>query len=354
MKLRRIYKNLIYLSLSAMLLLSCTAISGCDNQKVKSRTAYEYFDTVSTVYSYGKESEKDFNKTADTLFSILSDYHKLFDIYYEYDGINNIATINKNAGKSPIKVDNRLIDALLYAKQMYYTTNRAVNIAMGSVLKLWHNARENGLSSPMEATLPDWDLLMQASAHTNIEHLVIDQENSTVWLVDKDMSLDVGAVLKGYAVEMLGRYLEENGLTSYVINVGGNIKAIGKKPNGAPWVTGVTNPDKNSSDFAAVINLKDTSCVTSGSYERYFTVDGKNYHHIIDPETLYPSTYFTSVTVVTKNSALADALSTALFVMSEKDGRDLLSTIDQEIGVFWIYSDGKTAMNAQFEALLAT
>jgi thiamine biosynthesis lipoprotein len=305
------------------------------------------------VYSYGKESQKAFDKTADLLFNILSDYHRLFDIYYEYDGINNIATINKNAGKTPIKVDNRLIDALLYAKEVYYLTNGATNIAMGSVLKLWHNARENGISNPMDAELPDKALLTEASKHTDIEKVVIDKEQSTVYLADGQMSLDVGAVLKGYAVEMLGKFLKQNNLTSYVINVGGNIKTIGTKPNGTGWVTGVTNPDKSAQSFAATIEIKDTSCVTSGDYERYFTVDGTNYHHIIDPKTLYPARYFSSVTVITENSALADALSTALFVMSEQEGRALIQNLSgrQYISVFWVYPDGKTSATDSFNAL---
>ncbi len=350
MKFFNLLKKLICL----LIVFTLVFATGCNNKnKVKSRTFYAFFDTVSTIYSYGNESQQSFNETASKLFALLEEYHKLFDAYYEYEGINNIATINKNAGKSPVLVDNRLIDALLYAKQMYYTTNRTVNIAMGSVLKLWHDARESALSNPQNASLPDWDLLMQKSAHTNIEHLVIDKENSTVWLVDKDMSLDVGAVLKGYAVEMLGRYLEENGVSSYVLNVGGNIKAIGAKPNGDGWTTGITNPDKNADGFSATINIKNTSCVTSGSYERYFTVDGINYHHIINPETLYPATYFTSVTVVTQNSALADALSTALFCMSEQDGRALLQTIEDQISVFWIYPDGTTAATDSFFSLTA-
>ena len=92
--------------------------------------------------------------------------------------------------------------------------------------------------------------------------------------------------------------------------------------------------------------------MTSGSYERYFTVDGINYHHIINPETLYPATYFTSVTVITQNSALADALSTALFCMSEQDGRALLQTIEDQISVFWIYPDGTTAATDSFLSLV--
>jgi thiamine biosynthesis lipoprotein len=129
-----------------------------------------------------------------------------------------------------------------------------------------------------------------------------------------------------------------------VLNIGGNLRAIGEKVTGEGWVTGITNPDKTSADsFVCRVSIKDTSLVTSGDYERYYVVDGKKYHHIIDPKTLMPATYFSSVSIFTKDSALADALSTALFCMSYEDRRTLIESIGG-VEVIWVYPDGKVVM----------
>ena len=119
------------------------------------------------------------------------------------------------------------------------------------------------------------------------------------------MSLDVGSVGKGYAVEMVCRAAEARGLTSALVSVGGNLRAIGTKPDGSQWTGGVENPwnasevyTNTNSIFGSPINMSDLALVTSGDYQRYFVVDGKRYHHIIDPDTLWPAAYYNGVTVL--------------------------------------------------------
>jgi thiamine biosynthesis lipoprotein len=135
------------------------------------------------------------------------------------------------------------------------------------------------------------------------------------------MSLDVGAVGKGYATEQVGEIAKKNGFTSGLISVGGNVRAIGnKRSSNSPWNVGIQNPDmKSEQSNLQVVNLTDLSLVTSGDYERFYTVNGKNYHHIINPETLFPSEYFTAVTIICKDSGNADALSTGAF--RDRSGR---------------------------------
>ena len=125
------------------------------------------------------------------------------------------------------------------------------------------------------------------------------------------------------------------GADHLVLNIGGNIRTIGVRPDGTNWEVGLTNPDKTSGGFATKLNLGETACVTSGNYHRYYVVDGVSYHHIIDPDTLMPANYFSSVTVITENSALADALSTALFCMSYEEGKALIESLG-DIEVIWI------------------
>jgi thiamine biosynthesis lipoprotein len=270
----------------------------------------------------------------------LRQYHRLFDIYYEYSDTPNLKTVNDNAGKNAVKVDGKIIDLLEYAKEMYSLTGGEMNIAMGSVLSLWHESREAAQKSPDGASIPTKSALDEAKKHTSIENIVINREESTVYISDEKTRIDVGALGKGYATEMIGKMLKEKGISSYVLNIGGNIKTIGEKKNGEGWLTGITNPDKTSSEsFACRVEIKNISCVTSGDYERYFTVDDKKYHHIIDKDTLYPAEYFSSVTVITPDSALADALSTALFNVDYETGKRLIEGID-EILVVWVFPDG--------------
>ena len=323
------------MSVSPLFLFSCEKESS-----VEPRTAvfYEYFDTVSTVYSYRDETLEEFNAHTETIKEILNKYHRLCDIYYEYSGMNNLKTVNDKAGIAPVKVDAELIEFMEYANEIFSLTRGETNIAMGPVLKLWHDKREE--ASEGVATLPNNSDLSEAAKHSSQELLVIDKENSTLYLSDPLGRIDVGALAKGYATEMAAQYLIENGISSYVLDIGGNLRIVGKKENGEGWITGITDPDKSSGNsFAMRLRLYDTSCVTSGNYERYFTVGSKKYHHIIDKDTLYPANYFASVSIITKDSALADALSTALFCMPYEEGLQLVKSLGG-VDAIWIYEDG--------------
>ena len=312
--------------------------------QTQSQSYYEYFDTVSTILSYRGDSADAFSENCEAVSALLEEYHRLFDIYYEYSGINNLKTVNKNAGVAPVKVDGKLIEFLLYAKQIYTLTDGATNIAMGSVLKIWHDAREVGIDDPASAYVPNADALIEAAAHTNIDDIIIDEENGTVFLRDSQMRIDVGALGKGYATEKAAQLLISRGVTSYVLNIGGNIRTIGTKVSGNGWVTGITNPDRSSDeDFVCRVVIKDISLVTSGDYERYYVVDGKSYHHIIDPKTNMPAEYFSSISIFTPDSGLADALSTALFCMSYEDGLALIEKIGG-VDVIWVSRDGTVKM----------
>ena len=217
---------------------------------------------------------------------------------------------------------------------MHTLSDGKVNIAMGSVLKIWHQYREEG------AALPPEKLLKEASKHTDINDVIINENAGTVFLADPNMSLDVGAVAKGYALEKVAEYLEEKGVSGYLLNVGGNVRAIGNKADGQEWSAGVENPDINSTEsYIAQVNLSNEAIATSGNYQRYYTVNGKNYHHIIDSSTLMPGENFTSVSVVCDDAGVADALSTTLFLMSYEDGMELSKKLTLS-EVIWVLPDG--------------
>lgn len=313
---------------------------------------FTYFDTVSYIYSYAGDSQEEFDTNTATVAGILEEYHRLFDIYYEYSGVNNLCTVNKNAGGEPIKVDQKLIDFLLYAKELYTLTGGEMNVMMGTVLRPWHDCRSAASDDPANASIPSEEVLLEADKHTSIDLLQIDEENLTVCISDPAASIDVGALGKGYATEKAANTLEDMGVTSYVLNIGGNIRIIGTKPDGTGWLTGIKDPANSDSNYIEYINIANTSCVTSGVYERFFTVGGVRYHHIIDKDTLMPSEYFPSVTVITKDSGLADALSTALFCMSYEDGLALVNSLEG-VEVLWVTENGEKLMTTGFELLVA-
>lgn len=348
-------KSISIIVLLSTLLWILLGTAGCGKSyETRTKSFYEYFDTVSIISSYGDETDEGFEKICKDLSVMLESYHKLFDIYYEYSGVNNLCTVNKNAGKQPVSVCTELLDFLEYCKELFILTGGETNIAMGAVLKIWHRYRERALddASGSSTSVPSMAELMAAAEHTSIDSIVIDREAGTVFISDPEASIDVGAIGKGYATERAAKMLLDRGVTSYVLNIGGNIRTIGEKPNSDKWVTGITNPDRSSEErFACRIGIGETSCVTSGNYERYFEHNGVRYHHIIDKDSLIPAGYFSSVTVICKDSGLADALSTALFCMNESDGRRLV----QEIGgveVLWITKDFKTSMTDGFRNLL--
>ncbi len=346
--LRRV---LLVMGTAAMVFLftSCGAQSVAKETKYKA-TFIDLFDTVSQIIGY--DTDKDtFQAFADRTKAELAEYHDLYDIYHD-DAVTSIKTINDNAGIQAVKVDQRIIDLLLLSRRMYDVTGGKTNIAMGAVLDIWHNYRNAGIDDPVNAELPPMELLQEAAKHTNIDDMIIDEDALTVYLQDPDMSLDVGAIAKGYATERVARSIEESGKTSVLLSIGGNVRAIGEKPGGETWTVGIQNPDLDA-DTATLFSLdiNNLSVVTSGSYQRYYTVDGVRYNHIIDPVTLMPTTYFIGISVVTEDSGFADGLSTALFIMPLEDGRALVESLDG-VEACWVSPDGSITMTDGFEALI--
>lgn len=328
--------------------------SGCAKKTRYQAEFLSLFDTVTTIVGYSESKEK-FTALAGRIKDKLTEYHRLFDIYTSYEGVNNIKTINDNAGVAPVKVDGEILSMLTFAKEQYYATDGKTNIAFGPVLKIWHEYREKGISDPFGAEVPPREFLERAAGHTDIEGIIIDVEASTVYLSDPKMRLDVGAVAKGYAVERIAQYLEGEGVSSLLLSVGGNVRAIGGKPGKRgmePWNIGIQNPDKESpnAQLCSVL-ISGYSVVSSGSYERYYTVGGIRYHHIIDPSTLTPASYFTGVTLICPDSGIADALSTAVFNMPLEIGKEFVEGID-DVEALWVLKTGEVVYSEGFENFL--
>ncbi len=335
----------LLLSVLMMTATGCTFGGGPENGNY-SKYSYEFtgaFDTVIQFVGYAK-SEKEFETLAKKGQARFEELHRLFDIYHDYEGINNIKTINDNAGIKPVKVRKEIIDLILFSKEWYDRTGGVVNIALGPVLSIWHTYREEGKDNPEKARIPDINLLKKAAEKTDINKVEVDVENNTVFLKEEGMSLDVGAVAKGFATEIVVKELMEEGFTSFIVSSGGNIRTVGSPKDGVrnKWSIGIQDPDGNAlipnGDNLDIVYVNDASVVTSGDYQRYYVVGDKRIHHLIDPTTLMPANYYRAVTIVTLDSGVADILSTAAFLLPYEKSRALIESLEG-VEALWIMPD---------------
>ncbi|MBQ9263086.1 MAG: FAD:protein FMN transferase [Clostridia bacterium] len=310
-----------------------------------SRRAFDIFDTEILLMGYA-DSQEDFNRVADATLAQLQEYNQIFDGYNAYGDLHNLWYVNEHAAEAPVEVPEVFFELLTWCRDQWNAGHRQTNIAMGAVLKIWHDYRTAGLADPENAQLPPMDALQSAFEHTGFEHLVLDEDKRTVYFADPQLRLDLGAVAKGYAADLVLPDLME-AMPSFLLSLGGNVYAGNAPLDGrANWNVGVQDPKADpvqvalgGTDILDVLEVHDLTVVTSGDYWRYYLVDGEKYHHIIDPETLMPSKKMISVTIVCKSSLLADYLSTTLFILSYEDGLKLIEQLDG-VEAMWVEPDG--------------
>ena len=338
-------RKIFALLLAAVLLTGCVRLPQEPDQLTQYNASFlTLFDTVTTMVGR-YPSEKEFSEAAQAIHDELLEYHQLFDIYNDYEGLNNLKTINDNAGIGPVEVDRRIIDLLTDCREYYNLTDGTVNVAMGSVLYLWHTARNDSIDDPAHAYTPDPEALKEAAQHCSFDTVLIDQEDGTVFIADPQQRLDVGAIAKGWSLQRVA----ENAPSGLLISLGGNVFATGPKDeSGTPWVVGITNPD--GGDYLHTLYTSYGSVVTSGDYQRFYQVEGVTYHHIIDPITLFPSSFWRSVTIVCDDSGLADALSTALFLLPQAEGQALLDRCGAE--ALWMDGNSQLHYSTNFKTLI--
>ena len=322
--------------LSAVLALAVvlTAFSACSADSRYSDTYLDLFDTVTEFAAY-LPSKEAFDAASKELRGELKRLNDLFDAYSDHEGVINLKTINDNAGRSAVFVgtDSDLLRLVEFGKEEYARSGGKLNIAMGAVTRIWRECMQTGV-------LPDADALNSASVHSDIENVVVS--DGYLYLDDPEMLLDVGAIAKGYAASRAVRVLTDMGVTNFALNIGGNTVTSGKKPNGN-WKIGIQDPDGG---ILTSLGVSGVSVVTSGDYQMFVEIDKKRYHHIIDPDTLYPSDNFRAVTVICPDHAKADALSTELFLLDVESGKKLLKECGAE--AIWVFSDGTAVRTEGF------
>ena len=296
-------KRNIFVLMAALL---CFLSVGCIKNPEKTSSTRFMMDTLIQVDIWGADKEKNQESLANCL-NIMQEVSEKAD---RYSKTSECALVNENAGIKPVKVSDDIFDMVDFVVGKEY---RQVDITLGPVIDLWQSAHET-------KKLPDGDAVKDALFLTGKDKIVIDSQSRTVYLKEKGMSLDLGAVAKGWAVEKGAKYLaERKDIICAIINGGGNIKVIGTKPDKKPWRIAVQDP-KNAERAVGVLNLKGGEAVaTSGDYQRYVEIDGKKYHHLLSPDTGYPVNENISVTVVCEDAFLADYYSTLLFLLPAKD-----------------------------------
>lgn len=354
--MKRKQRGVCCLILAIVLILSAGCQRDSGQQSSAPDTGYtryttQFFDTFDTIIQINgyTETQEEFEEYAEYIHDRFLHLGQLYDRFLEYSGVNNVRTINKNAGIAPVEVEPELLEMLSFAKEWGEKSGGKVNIAMGPPLELWHQYREkySGMALP-EGTpdaYPTMEALQAANEKTDLEKVILDREAGTVYLEEKGMALDVGAVAKGYAAQMIADEVYEKGFHSFIISAGGNVVTKDPPLDGVrnSWGIGIQDPfadvnDPNSVSLDVVF-VKDQCVVTSGDYRQFYTVGDQLIHHIIDPDTLWPSNRYRALTIVTEDSGLGDFLSTCLFVMDYEEGR----AFAEELGVMalWVFPDGE-------------
>lgn len=318
--------------LTLSLLLSLSFVSGCADQGVYTTSYFDSFDTVLTITVGAPDRGTAVRWTTD-LHGIAQGLHGELNAYEGGEGGGGIYALNQGAGEGEsLPVSQDVMAVLSMGQELHRLTKGRLNICLGALTSLWREARET-------ESLPDAAALEEARGAQDISALVLDTSCGTALLTDPSVSLDVGGIAKGYALEKMRLYAQEQGITSLLVNLGGQVMAIGRHPDGDPWTVALRDPRDGS--VLETLEVEDAVVVTSADDQRCFTVDGVTYHHILDPETGYPFMGCRSVTLILPlaYTTLSDGLSTALFLLSREEGMPLLR--EYEGRVIRVEKDGE-------------
>ena len=345
---------------SAVSLLGCSAPSSNASSSVSSqaessssveitkdgdKTTSQLFamDTVMNITIYGENGEK-------AMKDVINEIEKLDNTFATTNENSDISKINSEK-KSSVSDDTYTL--VKRGLEFFQKTNGVLDISIYPVVREW------GFTTG-EYKIPDEQTLSRLKEHIDSNKVKTDDSTKTISLEDDQMLIDLGSIAKGYTSDKISKIMKNDGIESAVVSLGGNVQAVGKKPDGSQWKVAIQNPfDEN--DYAAVVTVDDCAVITSGAYQRYFEQDGKTYHHIMDPSTCAPAdTDLASVTIVSKDATLADAYSTTLFILGKEKAVDfwcknkndfdiILISKDNSVVVSQNIADSFTVLNENFD-----
>ena len=300
-----------------ILLILLLLLTGCGKQEYSKNLFY--MDTIINIKLYNV-SETKANEAFDYLDKLYQKYEELTDFY---DSNSELSKLNNDVN---YEISDELLELIKIGYEWDIKTDGLLNINIGNLTKIWHDFRENPVS------LPNLD-------DVKIESLKMENDK----ILNDKVNIDLGAIVKGYVTEKAGNYLKNIGIDYYLINAGGNVKA--GKSNKGYYNIGIASPISN--ETFEIVKAENISVVTSGGYERFYEYNGVMYHHIIDPNTLYPANNMKSVTVIGKDSGLCDILSTTLFLMDIDKGKEFIK--DYDVKVIWFTNENQIIKSDNYE-----
>lgn len=290
----------------------CMSLCSCGKVEKSTQTAL-LLDTIVSVTCYGEGSDEAANAAIDEIKRI----EAIFSPYIE---TSEIYRINQKAHSEPVKVTDEVMSVLKEALRICALTDGAFDITIKPLVDLWNIKAEN-------PSIPSQDAI--AEAKSKVDWTKVELSDGTVRLGAEGMMLDLGGAAKGYAADCAVKVIRDHGIKDAILDLGGNVYAMGSSEKGTPWRIGLQDPDGKRGEYFKAEELSDLSCVTSGSYERYFESGGRIYHHIINPKTGYCADEgLISVSVIGKSSFEADMLSTAIFVMGAEKFEKIKDNFD--------------------------
>ncbi|WP_426348861.1 FAD:protein FMN transferase [Alloiococcus sp. CFN-8] len=324
------FKKSTFIKVISASLLSLMLLSGCSYKESKeaeekdntplTKTEF-YMGTVITISLYDHKDEKILDEAFERVKSIEA------ELSINAEG-TEIDKINEAAGKEAIKVSEDAFTNIKKGLEYSKETEGTFDITIGPLVKLW------SIGLP-EAKVPTEEEIKAAISHIGYDKVVLDEDKRTVFLQEEGMMLDLGSIAKGYTADVIGELLKSHGVENALIDLGGNILALGENPEGRPWKIGVQNPEDTRGEIIGYVSIENKSVVTSGIYERFLEQDGKKYHHLLNPFTGYPyDNELMGVTIISDESIDGDALSTSVFSKGLQGGIEFIETIEDVDAIF--------------------
>lgn len=333
-------KHLKKISYFLAALMTLTLFVGCSKSKVPAEPTSKTALVLGTVCTITLHDSDD-TAIIDEAIARLSELEDILSINKTGTELDKV---NEMAGIEPVKVSADTLNVVKKGLEYSSLSNGTLDITVGPLVKLW------GIGTEW-AAVPSQEDIDAAKKLINYKDVVIDEGNSTIYLKNPGMIIDLGAIAKGYAADEVVRLLKNKGVKSAIVNLGGNIFALGKKVDGSDWKVGVQNPEKDGESTIGYVTVDNKSVVTSGVYERYFEEDGKKYHHILSPETGFPyENEILGVSILSNTSIDGDSLSTTLFALGIEEGLKLIESIDGVDAIF-VTRDHKLHMTKGFEEI---
>lgn len=300
-------------------------LSGCQKNVDTANRTEEILGTIITGTVYGAMTEAELSAALDSAFLRAVELENIFSAK---TSDSELTKVNETAYTAPVRISDELY--LVLERSLYYAelSNGAFDPTLGKLITLWGIGTET-------AAIPAADSLSAYINRHNYKNVILNEDDQSVAFINDEFSLDLGAIAKGYVADEMKRILvEEYGIESALLNLGGNVITIGSKTDGSPWNIGIADPDEPTSSIVS-IQITNQTVVTSGNYERYIEEDGVRYHHIIDGGTGYPANNgLVSTTIITDKSIDADALSTATYVLGLDASMELIESLDNVEAIF--------------------